>query len=61
MTLHEMRTKVFKTSQEKMGIKLGVSRRTYIRYEQGNAPMRALILAGHLLEQHNKESNGKGN
>lgn len=50
MTLHEMRTKVFKLSQEKMGELLGVSRRTYIRYEQGNAPQGALILAGHLLD-----------
>jgi DNA-binding XRE family transcriptional regulator len=55
MTLHEMRTKIFKVTQDQMANKLGVSRRTYIRYEQGSAPQSALILAGHLLEQYHKE------
>ena len=40
-----------KLTQEQMSEKMGVSVRTYIRFEQRGAPNPAAILAGYLLRE----------
>lgn len=51
MTLKDLRKKTLKLTQEQFARELGVSVRTYIRYEHGAAPAPVLMLAGHIAEK----------
>lgn len=48
MTLKELRTEVLRLRQIDFAEMLGVSLRTYIRYEQKGAPMPVIMLANRI-------------
>ncbi|WNO05999.1 helix-turn-helix transcriptional regulator [Rhodoferax mekongensis] len=52
MTLKELRKQILKLTQAEFAEQLGVSVRTYIRYEHDGAPEPILKLAGHIAAEH---------
>lgn len=54
MTLKEVRKKFLGLTQDQMAVEMGVSRRTYVRYETGSAPAYAIRLATHILKAKTK-------
>lgn len=50
MTLKELRTEVLRLRQVDFAKMLGVSLRTYIRYEQKGAPMPVIMLANRIAQ-----------
>lgn len=56
MTLKQLRTEVLRIRQVDFAQMLGVSERTYIRYEQKGAPLPILKLAQHIATQSGKSA-----
>lgn len=52
MTLKEARKKVLKLTQEEMAQKIGVSVRTWIRYENKGCPQPVLMLVQSMISHH---------
>jgi len=54
LTLRDLRRQILEKTQKAFAQDLGVSIRTYIRYEQHGAPRPILLLASRIAQEHMK-------
>jgi DNA-binding XRE family transcriptional regulator len=59
ITLRDMRKKILGMNQTEFAAQLGVSRRTLVRYENGDVPETALLLAERIMLDAIKQAKEK--